>query len=191
MTDALNLLLIPILFSLFGVAWIQLSKQTDVPRSTWFSVLVVAKIFFVCALLIGILYGVFGISANLLLRCSPFAIPVILVASLEYPPGDSPGQMAVLLTLLFPIYITKQFVLGFPDRHKFMLNAPDRTPCDHQDSQLVGKTGEVLATLRPMGSVVIDGETYSAKSDGGNLIEAGEKISVCGVNADLLVVTKT
>lgn len=54
---------------------------------------------------------------------------------------------------------------------------------------LVGQTGEVFTSLRPAGSIVINGERIDAVSDG-TFIDKGEKVSVIEVHGNRVVVER-
>ena len=123
------------------------------------------------------------------------SLVAIGLASFERPPYSGAEGLAIVLTILFPVYACKQFVLGFPDRHKLLLSPPDpnrrRATDDGEDHELVGKTGVVTAPLRPMGRVRIEGVLYDAKTDTGRLIDVDASVTVKRVLQRVLVVRKT
>merc|ERR1711976_860656 len=55
--------------------------------------------------------------------------------------------------------------------------------------ELVGKTGKVIATLRPSGRIEIDGEYYDVVTQGA-MISAGETVSVLFVEGNRIIVEK-
>ncbi|WP_372368871.1 nodulation protein NfeD [Candidatus Uabimicrobium sp. HlEnr_7] len=59
-----------------------------------------------------------------------------------------------------------------------------------KNQELVGKTGKVIATLRPSGRVEIDEEFYDVVTQGG-MISAGETVSVLFVEGNRIIVEKT
>jgi membrane-bound ClpP family serine protease len=187
--------LYPVAYSACAAAWIFRSKQTDLAKTTETFLLVVSKIFLLCGLLLYLAYYVCDLSALTLLVLLPISLIAIGLASFDRPPYSGAEGLAIALTLLFPFYAGKQFVLGFPDRHKLMLNPPD--PNRHRESdngkghELVGRTGIVIAPLRPMGSVKIDGVSFDAKTDTGRLLEIGASVTVQRVLQGTLVVRKT
>ena len=54
---------------------------------------------------------------------------------------------------------------------------------------LVGRTGVASTELAPEGTVTVDRETWTATTDG-ELISAGDKVEVTGVDGVVLQVTK-
>ena len=192
--DFLILALYPVIYSVCAAAWIFRSGQTDLSRTTETFIIVVVKILIVCGGLLYLAYGVFGLSSTTLLCCLPVSLIAIGFASFERPPYSGAEGLAIMLTLLFPVYICKQFVLGFPDRHKLLLSPPKpnrpRATDDGEDHELVEQTGVVSAPLRPMGSVKVDGVVYDAKTDTGQLIEVGCSVTVKRVLQGILVVRK-
>jgi len=65
-----------------------------------------------------------------------------------------------------------------------------KSPTDHDKSPgLLGKSGKVLTTLRPSGTIEIDGVKYDAVSDS-TFIDAGRKIEVVTVKGMRVVVTR-
>ena len=180
--DLFILALYPVIYSACAAAWIFRSEQTYLTKTTETFVFVAVKIFLICGLLLYLAYSVCGLSALTLLYILPVSLIAIGLASFERPAYHSAEGLAITLTLLFPVYACKQFVLGFPDRHKLLLNPPDpnrhKVSDDGEDHELVGKTGVVTAPLRPMGSVKIDGVVHDAKTDTGCLLEVGASVTV-------------
>ena len=190
--DFLILALYPVIYSACAAAWIFRSGQTDLSRTTETFIIVVVKILIVCGGLLYLAYGVFGLSSTTLLCCLPVSLIAIGFASFERPPYSGAEGLAIMLTLLLPVYACKQFVLGFPDRHKLLLDPPDpnrhKAPDSGEGHELVGKTGIVTAPLRPMGSVKIEGVIHDAKTDTGCLLEVGTSVIVKRVLQGILVV---
>ena len=190
--DLFILALYPVIYSACAAVWIFRSEQTYLTKTTETLLFVVVKIFLVCGLLLYLAYSVCGLSALTLLCVLPVSLIAIGLASFERPAYHSAEGLAIMLTLLLPVYACKQFVLGFPDRHKLLLNPPDpnrhKVPDDGESHELAGKTGVVTAPLRPMGSVKIDGVVHDAKTDTGRLLEVGTPVTVKRVLQGMLVV---
>lgn len=193
--DLFILALYPVIYSLCAAVWIFRSTQTDLTRTTETFIMVTVKILLLCGGLLYLAYAVCGLSAITLLYVLPASLIAIGLASFERPPYSGAEGLAIMLTLLFPVYACKQFVLGFPDRHKLLLSPPaphrHRATDDGEEHELVGKTGDVTAPLRPMGSVKIDGVVHSAKTDTGRLLEVGASVTVKRVLQGTLVVRRT
>ena len=190
--DWLKLALYPMTYCGVAIVWILCSKQEDLERSAATVVWVSIRIIIVCWLLLYFLYHTCGLSANFLLVVLPVSLLAIAIASFERPSWSSPEGLAFALALLMPVYLCKQFVLGFPDRHKLLLEPPD--PLRQRDSQqqnhqdLIGRTGYISAPLRPMGSVNIEGTEYPAQTNTGFLLDSGVRITVRHVSSDTLIV---
>ena len=190
--DLLILALYPVTYTAIAAAWIFKSSQTDLAKTTETFIIVAVKILLLCGVCLYLAYSVCGLSAMALLYLLPISLIAIGLASFERPAYSGAEGLAFVLALLFPVYLCKQFVLGFPDRHKLLLNPPDsnrqRAPDNGESHELVGKTGVVRAPLRPMGSVEIDGVVHTAKTDTGCLLEVGTSVTVKRVRQDTLVV---
>lgn len=193
--DLFVLALYPVIYSACAWVWIFRSEQTDLTKTTETFIIVMVKICLLCGLLLYLAYGVFDLSANTLLWLLPISLIAIRLASFERPAYSGVEGLAIMLSLLFPVYACKQFVLGFPDRHKLLLSPPDpnrhRASDDGEGHELVGKVGVVTAPLRPMGSVNIEGVVHDAKTDTGRLIEVGCSVTVKRVLQGTLVVRQT
>ncbi len=192
--DLFILALYPVIYSACAAAWIFRSGQTDLNKTTETLLIVVVKICLVCGGVLYLAYAVFGLSSTVLLYLLPVSLIAIGLASFERPAYNSAEGLAIMLALLFPVYLCKQFVLGFPDRHKLLLSPPDpnrhRATDESEDHELVGQTGVVSAPLRPMGSVKIDSVAYVAKTDTGRLLDVGTLVIVKRVQRGTLVVRK-
>ena len=190
--DLFILALYPITYSACAAAWIFRSEQSDLTKTTETLLVVVVKIFLISGLLLYVAYSICGLSALTLLCALPVSLVAIGLASFERPAYHSAEGLAIMLTLLLPVYACKQFVLGFPDRHKLLLDPPDpnrhKAPDSGEGHELVGKTGIVTAPLRPMGSVKIEGVIHDAKTDTGCLLEVGTSVIVKRVLQGILVV---
>ena len=192
--DLFILALYPIIYAACAAVWIFRSDQTDLTKTAETFVVVTVKILLLCGLLLYLACGVCGLSGITLLCLLPLSLIAIGLASFERPFFSGAEGLAMMLTLLFPVYACKQFVLGFPDRHKLLLNPPDpnrrRVPDDDEAHELVGKVGVVSAPLRPIGSVEIDGTIHTAKTDTGCLLEVGTSVIVQRVRQGMLVVRR-
>ncbi|MGB7346157.1 MAG: NfeD family protein [Pirellulaceae bacterium] len=161
--------------------WLFASRQTILDRSVGNAIriairmsLVVACLFYACWLAgLTIVFVILGI---LLLVGIGFAIDL---------PVSGVFGFAIL-------YVVQQFVLGFPDRHEWMLDPaksttlPDVSP--DLRSELIGSRGVTCSPLRPMGEVRIEGESFRAKTTNGQMLGVGEEIVVTGTHHGTLIV---
>ena len=191
MFEVLKLTLIPVGFATVAVAWVHGSRQSAVPRDTKHSVTIVLKALALIGLLTYLAHAGLHLSANAMLGIAPFALLLAFAANVERVGGGSPESMAIAMALLLPIYLAKQFVLGFPDRKEFILEPDPYNSRDDACESFQGKTGVVSTSLRPMGSVIIDGIDFPAKTDDGDFIPAKTPIIVLRGNSRLLVVARS
>jgi len=54
--------------------------------------------------------------------------------------------------------------------------------------RLIGETGRVETRLNPLGSIIVDGELWNAKSSDGDAIEVDDSVRVVGMQGHLAVV---
>ncbi len=110
----------------------------------------------------------------------------IYKASIEY------GSSGALITVLSSVVVTIILIrVSLKSRmvHNIALdyNQTGTTAVDDY-SDLMGKTGKALSTLRPTGTAVIDDKQYSVVTDG-EFIEANSDIIVSKIDGTRIVVT--
>jgi hypothetical protein len=131
----------------------------------------------------------------------PLAIFVMLLpfANLDDTPiADAPG-FAIKFCLTLPVYVVKQFVLGFPDREKIILTprsydiGQERTSTQSAEvaDDVHSANATVITPLKPYGFIAINGERMEAISVDGTLIDIGQNVQVCGRRNSILVVKQT
>ncbi|NOG52587.1 MAG: NfeD family protein [Chloroflexi bacterium] len=127
------------------------------------------------ALLI-LMVGVLGFAVLPFLRVRPLWIALaglVLQAggSLAlYNNGVSVSPLLIAVTLVLPLAYHMLVLMPMLNRQR---NQP---PVTDRDSDLVGMKGRVVATLNPIGSVLVNNETWTAEA--GRKIEAGMPIIV-------------
>lgn len=123
------------------------------------------------------------LAAAVLTVCVPLASPV--------PEFSSDALGAFLECLIWlPLFVLKQFVYGFPDRDELVLEPP--APAQPVPTvQPPAQTGVVVATLRPLGNVEIQGQQFSARSTTGAMVGVGEAVSVVGSDGQVVLVETT
>jgi membrane-bound ClpP family serine protease len=170
------------------LSWVHLSSQSTIPRS-----------FRTAVSIVGRLFGIIGLCY--IISCAWLGIPVfvfvagsilaLLASPLATHHGVTAGgalEFAVANVLMLPIYVLKQFVLGFPDRDILIPPPPTEHSPPNDLSHLNLSTGTVVATLKPCGTVQIDGSVHSATTANGQYLDSGTSIHVTGVRNTLLVV---
>lgn len=172
-----------------ALSWLHLSSQSTIPRSYRTAATIILR-------LLGI------ISVCFVMACIVLKIPVyifvagvsivLLIAPLatHHGVGGSDAfEFALVNCALLPIYVVKQFVLGFPDRDVLFLAPPSSrmTPTEEL-SPLNACVGTVVGTLRPCGTVMIGKTVYSATSADGQYVDSGTSIRVTGSRDTMLVV---
>ena len=161
--------------------WVFFSKQTRVARSARTAVCVSLRslplfllFFLVCGQLgVSVVYGTVIVG---------IALWVVLIgcAGLGFDP--------LTLGMLSVLYVVQQWILGWPDRAEFFLDAPlsqrDRNaPLDG----LVGRIGVASCPLRPAGIVALGEDRYPARSDLG-YIDRGTRVQMVDRKGASLVV---
>lgn len=98
---------------------------------------------------------------------------------------------ALILSMIAIIFLARYVLPAFSGFNPFILQGHEQegyiasTPASELPQP--GKTGEVFATLRPAGKVIIDGEIYDAMTSGG-YIEKGEPIVVVRLEGSVIIV---
>jgi membrane-bound ClpP family serine protease len=135
-----------------------------------------------------------GFSVNALIGCLSLLLLLLLLdTDLIEPPGTDVVVGAIFMIIIFPVYILKQFILGFPDRHSIFLSPPAGAPSEQsvQDiSEFNSAIGSVTATLKPAGKIQINGVEYPATSADGKFVDIGCEVQVCGRRDTLLLVSR-
>ena len=161
--------------------WVFFSRQTRVPRNVRTAVCVSVRslalfllFFLICrALGVSVVYGaaIVGI-----------ALSVLLIG------GAGLGFDPLMLGTLSLLYVLQQWILGWPDRADFMLDAP--RPPEHKNApldDLIGRIGVASCPLRPGGVIVLGQDRYPARSDL-HYIDRGTRVQVVGRKGSALVV---
>jgi membrane-bound ClpP family serine protease len=89
------------------------------------------------------------------------------------------------------LYVIQQYVLGFPDRDDWILPPPNQgrsEPSRHDLDSYIGTEGVTMTALKPMGTVLLNGDRFAAISETGAFIGIETSIIVSSVNGDKLVV---
>jgi membrane-bound ClpP family serine protease len=189
LSDILTPVIVLLTSTSLCLAWLYLSSQSTTLRSLRTSVLIVARLtavilpcYVILCTWLGMPNKVFAVGATMVLLLS-------LIATIDGPSADpSMAGLALAYAVWLPVYVLKQFVLGFPDHDKIILSAPSNTTLQDDLSRRLQSSGTVVATLRPCGTIEIDGSIYSAASADGKYLDAGTKIRVSGARNTLLVV---
>ena len=108
--------------------------------------------------------------------------------------GDIGALAALGIALIISVAAFMQIVSRLPSSklwNKMVLRTSSREEAGYvsaaQQSELVGKTGEVLTELRPSGTVRIDGRPVDVISEGA-FIQKGAQVVVLSVNGSRIVV---
>jgi len=161
--------------------WVFFSRQVRVPRSVRTVVCVSLRslplfvLFFVICWQLGVsvVYGAVIVG---------IAVWVLLIG------GAGLGLDPLMLGTLSLLYALQQWILGWPDRADFLLDAP----CAQEDrnaplDDLIGKIGVASCPLRPGGVIVLGQDRYPARSDL-HYIDRGTRVQVVGRKGSALVV---
>lgn len=165
------------------------SRPSRIPRTVFTAFVIAARLLFVYGVTFAIFWGCLGIPVNVLLIVSGIVLVLSALARLDLDFVVSDGAVGAALILMFmvPVYILKQFVLGFPDHDEIVLTPPEEA-ARNEPPQITSKLGTVTATLRPWGKVEVAGTTYSATSADGKLLDPGVAVRITEVRGNVLVV---
>ena len=97
--------------------------------------------------------------------------------------------MGVIIVLLVAVFV-HSLNKGLLFRSPIVLKEEIQTAAvsnEEKGESLIGKTGVVLTTLRPAGTVQIDGKRYYAKTEA-SFIEKGQNVTVVAVEGLSIVV---
>lgn len=97
------------------------------------------------------------------------------------------AAIIVLLVVVFVRSINKGAIFRSPIVLKDKIDAEATNVAEERESVLVGQEGIVETTLRPSGTVIIDGKRYMVKAQA-SFIEKGTKVKVVAANGLDIVV---
>lgn len=191
--------------------YVHKSKQTGIPRTAARSRMVAVRAAVLCIVaFLGLGWGL-GVTSPRIALGLLIATPIVLLTSLKAYEGPHHNVLGVGLVVLIvtPPYVLKQYLLGFPDYDEIVLLPPRSSsaasPIEGASPGPAQKTensapapdamipdGPQVATavsvLRPAGTVAIRGARFAAISVDGTLIPVGAEVEVCGErNQSLLV----
>lgn len=195
----------------FLLLYVHKSKQTGIPRTAARSRMVAVRAAVLCVVaFLGLGWGL-GVTGPRIALGLLIAMPIVLLTSLKAYEGPHHNVVGVALVVLIvtPPYVLKQYLLGFPDYDEIVLlppgsssaasrikGAPSRpaqeTTNPAEALSAAGSEGPQVATavsvLRPAGTVEVRGARFAAISLDGTLIPVGAQVEVCGErNQSLLV----
>ena len=192
-------------FMIATLLWVFCSKQQNVPRTFSRAISITLRIAIVHAVVVGFFYGLDGIAIDTLLKWLPIAVVLMLLSKpkyfdyLEHMPDLGVlliGVFALVVGVFVPLYLMKQFVLGFPDKIHWdrrsqkmrELPEPQLPASSHPDLPPTGTAGTVSASLRPMGTVEIEGTAFPARHVHHHLLDVGTDVVTCGSQNGALLV---
>jgi len=195
----------------FLLLYVHKSKQTGIPRTAARSRMVAVRAAVLCVVaFLGLGWGL-GVTGPRIALGLLIATPIVLLTSLKAYEGPHHNVVGVALVVLIvtPPYVLKQYLLGFPDYDEIVLLPPGASSAASRikgaRSRLAQETtnpaealsaavseGPQVATavsvLRPAGTVEVRGARFAAISLDGTLIPVGTQVEVCGErNQSLLV----
>ena len=140
-------------------------------------------------LLIELCLPVFGVSGCTGILC--FAAVIVMQALTNSSSAAIVVSvvMGVIIVLLVAVFI-HSLNKGLLFRSPIVLKEEIQTAAvsnEEKGESLIGKTGVVLTTLRPAGTVQIDGKRYYAKTEA-SFIEKGQNVTVVAVKGLSIVV---
>jgi membrane-bound ClpP family serine protease len=170
------------------LCWVHLTAQSRVSRSAGRSLAIARRLLMIWVFTYVLFIVVLGLSIKFTLILTSIVFFISPLATLHAFEVHAVVLIAIVSTLILPIYALKQFVLGFPDRELLILAPPPEINTPSELTELKGAVGVVLSTLKPSGKVEIHGSEHSAITADGKLLEPGTRIRVTNVrNATLIV----
>ncbi|MDB5341246.1 MAG: hypothetical protein JWN70_6865 [Planctomycetaceae bacterium] len=170
------------------IFWIHLTRPAAIPRTVYSAFVIGVRLLFVYGVSYALLCICLRVPINVFLTFSSVILLLSSLARLDVAPPMQEFWGILWLTIIIPIYILKQLILGFPD-HDELIPPPPTGSASNDMSHLIQATGSVTATLRPAGKVEVAGKAYSATTADGKYLDRGAAIRVSGVRNGTLIVT--
>jgi membrane-bound ClpP family serine protease len=161
--------------------WVFWSKQQHIPRTRRTAVCLSLRTLLLFAVF---LLGCRLLGVNTIVAFASLGVFVFVVLT-----GWAFGPLS--LGVLGLLYIVQQWILGWPERSDFVLDAP--TPAEDRSAhldRLIGASGVASCPLRPGGTIALGESQYPARSDLG-YIERGTLVKVVGRKEGSLLVRPT
>ncbi len=171
------------------LSWVIFSGQTDIAKRRENHLGIAARLAVVHASAFLLVCVGFEFSSNIHVIMMGVLLVMFPIASLDNCPPDETAGLFVVAML--PAYLCKQYVLGFPDRNRIILQPPELQDPRHSGAEAataLSKVGTAITPLKPGGIIEIEGTRIAAVSVDGMYIESGQAVTVCGRrNRDVLV----
>lgn len=177
------------------LGWVHLSGQKRISREIRSAIAIAIRLTYVYVVFVVIFYWLVGLNPNIVLTIL-FVIYVFAVLVEEFDVGHDVLTITFALFVLFPLWVVKQFILGFPDRHLLVppsyayRGAIAKRPAAPRINELPTESLTVVAMLRPMGKVAWGDAQYEACSSDGQMIEVGSKVTAVGRRDGMFVVRR-
>lgn len=198
--DILKVVVTCAIFIAITLGAVHLSGQTRIPRTQRHSLLIAVRWTYVFAVVYFVFTAWLGVPLNPLLIV--LVVVLILMPSASIDDDGLPGffwwmdisiSPVIELMAFIPVYLLKQFILGFPDRDKVILSPPKnvRTIRSVKITELPNFHDElatVVATLRPLGQIECKETRFDATSFDGKMIDVGQVVRICDYRDRLVIV---
>jgi hypothetical protein len=172
------------------LVWIHLTRPPSIPLTLYAAFVIAVRLLFLYATSYAFFTLCLGVPVNVLVIISILILVLAPLARPDFVPGNDVLQVAVGLTVMAPVSILKQLILGFPDHDQIVLQPPAVT-ATVEYSHLIQATGTVMATLKPSGKVTIANRIYPATTADGKYLDQGTAIRVTGVRNGTLIVLQS
>jgi hypothetical protein len=185
------------LFVAITLAWVHLSHQTRVSRSHRHSIGIAVRWIYIFAVGFLVFCFWFGVMAEILIAVMTLLLvhmPLTSMKNEHIPLADfGPVGLAVGMALFIPVFLLKQYILGFPDYDQIVLSPPRRVPTpkravEMEMPELDQQLATVVATLKPIGKIECNGRRIEAASFDGNMLDIGQLVQICGYRNRIYVV---
>lgn len=171
------------------LSWVIFSGQTAIAKRRENYLGIAARLAVVHASAFLLVCVGFEFSSNIHVIMMGVLLVMFPIASLDNcPPDETAGLFVVTMS---PAYLCTQFVLGFPDRNRIILQPPNlhgpRQSTAETMTELV-KVGTTITPLKPGGIIDVDGTRLVASSVDGMYIESGQAVTICGRRHNVMLV---
>lgn len=170
--------------------WVHRSSQQNVSRTSVAGFKIALRIFLVQMGFAYVFCRIFSVPVDVYLTITSVIFLLATAVSLDSIPADNAVGLGISMLFMLPLYILKQFVLGFPDRDLVILSPPSLS-IEISPPPRRTNLGVVVSTLRPMGTIELAGERFNAVSDTGVMIDVGTQIRVTGHRGNMFLVSRT
>lgn len=185
---------------LLTLMWVHVSGQTEVSKSWRFSLGISFRI--LVLYLVSWALTIYGLTLPVGAVCVvvTLSLAVMNIMTLSSRTGEFTKVLdaelgaiifAVMMMLLLPLHMLRQFILQVPDRDLLAEEPILARPAKQLDSTLLDARAVVVSSLKPSGVIEVNGEKLDAYSYDGAFLAAGTEVIICGERRGSPLVRRT